>query len=92
MEKYDITDMYSFLPKKDLGLDNVKKIFLKSASNALNEIDGYTVIGYDEGSDYPENVMLLSQELISEKKKVAIVKKEDVVTAIVGYREIGRDG
>ena len=91
MEKYDITDMYSFLPKKELGLDKVKMIFLKSASNAMNEIDGYTVIGYDEASDYPENVVLLSQELISEKKKVAIIKKEAAVIAIAGYREIAVD-
>ena len=78
-----IFDVISWLPKKEIDIDELKTIFMKSFECVKDNT--YEVV-YDISGNVGENIINASDELIDEGKLVAYIKREDIVVAIVGYK------
>ena len=78
-----ILDVISWLPKKEIDIDELKTIFMKSFECIK---DNTFEVVYDISDNVGENIINVSNELINEGKLVAYIKREDIVVAIVGYK------
>lgn len=79
-----ILDVISWLPKKEIDIDELKTIFLKSFECVENTT--YEVV-YNIHDDVGEDIIAASNELINEGKLIAYIKHEDTVIALVSYKE-----
>ena len=79
-----ILDVISWLPKKEIDIDELKTIFLKSFECVENTT--YEVV-YNIPDDVGEDIIAASNELINEGKLIAYIKHEDTVIALVSYKE-----
>ena len=85
MNKFDITDIGIYLPRNMLNLDDVENIFFNYFNNSIKETNGYTLIEYNDSIYVSKNIFDFTNDLISENKAVAYIKKDDEVVAVVGY-------
>ena len=77
-------DVFSWLPQKEIDIDELKTIFLKSLEGIKD--DDYEVV-FEILDNVEVNIIEAANELISDKKSVAYIKREDTVIALVGYRQ-----
>lgn len=78
-----ILDVFSRLPAKEVCIEQIEEIFLKSCEGIIN--DKYTVV-HEVPENAGNNIIECQNELISEGKKVAYILQEGVIVALVGYR------
>ena len=79
-----VLDIFSWLPAKEISLEDIKKIVVALYDTKVN-IDGYT-IEMDMTEVANENVADVTEELLTEGKKVCYLLKEDRLIAAIGYR------
>ena len=78
-----ILDVFSWLPQKEIDIDELKTIFLKSLQGIKD--DDYEVV-FEIHDNVEVNIIEAANELMSDEKLVAYIKREDTVVAIVGYK------
>lgn len=78
-----ILDVFSWLPQKEIDIDELKTIFLKSLEGIKD--DDYEVF-FEILDNVEVNIIEAANELMSDEKLVAYIKREDTVVAIVGYK------
>ena len=78
-----ILDVFSWLPQKEIDIDELKTIFLKSLQGIKD--DDYEVL-FEILDNVEVNIIEAANELMSDEKLVAYIKREDTVVAIVGYK------
>ena len=78
-----ILDVFSWLPQKEIDIDELKTIFLKSLEGIKD--DDYEVL-FEILDNVEVNIIEAANELMSDEKLVAYIKREDTVVAIVGYK------
>lgn len=79
-----ILDIFSWLPKKEIDIDELKTIFLKSFEGIKDDV--YEVV-YEISDNAGVNVIEATNELMNEQKLVAYIKREDMVVALIGYTQ-----
>ena len=79
-----ILDVFSWLPPKEIDIDELKTIFLKSLEGIKD--DDYEVV-FKILDNVEVNIIEAANELISDKKSVAYIKRKDTVIALVGYKQ-----
>ena len=77
-----IFDVLSWLPKKEIDIDELTTIFLKSIDGIKDSV--YEVV-YEIPGNAVSNVIEASNELANEGKFVAYIKRGDTVVALIGY-------
>ena len=77
-----ILDVFSWLPKKEIDIDELTTIFLNSVGGIKDSV--YEVV-YQIPNDAVSNVIEASNELECEGKLVAYIKRGNIVIAIIGY-------
>ena len=79
-----ILDVFSWLPQNEVDIDELKAIFLKSFEGIKD--DDYEVV-FEILDNVEVEIMEAANELVSDKKSVAYIKREDAVIALVGYKQ-----
>lgn len=79
-----IFDVFSWLPAKEISIAEIEKILIDDREGITNSI--YSV-GYDIQDNVDANILNCINELLTEGKSVACVKKENTIIAVVGYKE-----
>lgn len=80
----DILDIFSWLPEKELGLEVIKRLALKLKDEKVNE-NGFS-LALELPSDANENITDVTDELISEGKKVCYLLRQGIIIAVIGYK------
>lgn len=80
----EVLDIFSWLPEKQITLEQLEQIFKDYKSGIYNS--EYTVIT-EKPDDISENILNSINELIEEGKKVAYILKGEDIIAVIGYRE-----
>lgn len=78
-----ILDIISWLPQKEIDIDKLETIFLKSIEGIKDE--DYDVV-FEIWDNTEVDIIEAANELMSDEKLVAYIKREDTVIAIVGYK------
>ena len=78
-----IFDVFSWLPRHEMDIEELIEIFKKSSEGIIDDV--YKVL-YDLPDNVGDNIVEAKTELISEGKKVAYIKREDAVIALIGYK------
>ena len=68
-----ILDVFSWLPQKEIDIDELKTIFLKSLEGIKD--DDYEVV-FEIHDNVEVNIIEAANELMSDKKSVAYIKRE----------------
>ncbi len=79
-----ILDLFSWLPAKEISIEEIEKIFMDDMKGIPNST--YSV-SYEIPNDANANVSNCVKELLAEEKNVACLKKENVIIAVIGYKE-----
>lgn len=78
-----VLDVFSMLPVKELSIEQIEDIFIKSFDGGEN--DTYAVVN-EISDDVGNNIVECQKELVSEGKQVAYIMQKDMVVAVVGYK------
>ena len=78
-----VLDVFSNLPAKELSIEQIEDIFLKSYDGVIN--DTYTVV-HELPDNAESNTVELKNELLREGKQVAYLLQDGVIVAVVGYK------
>lgn len=78
-----VLDVFSMLPVKELGIEQIEDIFIKSFDGGEN--DTYAVVN-EISDDVGNNIVECQKELVSGGKQVAYIMQKDMVVAVVGYK------
>ena len=79
-----ILDLFSWLPAKEISIEEIEKIFMDDMKGIPN---GTYSVSYGIPNDANANVSNCVKELLAEEKNVACLKKENVIIAVIGYKE-----
>ena len=79
-----VLDIFSNLPAKELSIEQIEDIFIKSCSGVIN--DTYTVV-YELPDSAESNTVELINELLREGKQVAYIMRQDFLVSVVGYKK-----
>ena len=79
-----IFDVISWLPKKEIDIDELKAIFMKSLEGIKD--NDYEVV-FEIFDNVEVNIIEAANELMSDEKSVAYIKREDIVVALVSYKK-----
>lgn len=79
-----VLDIFSNLPAKELSIEQIEDIFLKSYDGVIN--DTYTVV-HELPDNAERNTVELKNELLREGKQVAYLLQDGVIVAVVGYKK-----
>ena len=79
----DILDVFSWLPAKELSIDDIKKIVWDIEKRIPHE--GYSV-EYQLPPGADENKIEAVDELLSEGKLVCFLLKEVNIISVIGYK------
>lgn len=78
-----ILDIFSWLPEKELGLEEIE-IIVRDLENGIAH-EGYSVEHQlPAGAD--ENIVNAENELVQEGKKVCFLLKDGQTISMIGYR------
>ena len=78
-----VLDVFSYLPVIELSIEQIEDIFLKSCEGEID--DTYTVV-HNLPDNAKSNIIECRNELLGEGKNVAYIMREDIVVAVVGYK------
>lgn len=79
----DILDIFSWLPEKELSLEQIEKL-VKDLDNGIMH-EGYSV-EYKLPSGADENITNSMEELIEEGKRVCFLLRDKQIISVVGYK------
>ena len=75
-----VLDVFSNLPVKELSIEQIEDIFLKSCSGVVN--DTYTVV-HELPESAESNTVELKNELLREGKQVAYLQQDGVMVEVL---------
>ena len=78
-----VLDVFSNLPVIELSIEQIEEIFLKSCEGVVN--DTYTVV-HELPDNAESNMVECTNALLREEKQVAYIMRQDIVVAVVGYK------
>ena len=78
-----VLDIFSMLPAKELSVEQIEDIFLKSFDGVIN--DTYTVV-HELPDNAESNIVECTNDLLREGKQVAYIKRQDSIVSTVGYK------
>ena len=79
-----VLDIFSWLPAKEISLEQLEQIFIDCKSGIYNS--EYIVLS-ELPNNVSEDILTCKNELLKEGKKVAFILKEEKVIAVIGYQE-----
>ena len=79
-----VLDVFSWLPAKEISIDELKKIFIKHLNGTY---EGTYKVLLEMPDNADKNILNSRAELIEEGKDVACILKGGNVIAVVGYKE-----
>ena len=78
-----VLDVFSMLPAKELSIEQIEDIFLKSCEGVIDDI--YIVV-HELPDNAESNIMECTNDLLKEGKRVAYLMQNDLVVSVVGYK------
>ena len=78
-----VLDVFSMLPAKELSVEQIEDIFLKSYNGVVN--DTYMVV-HELPDNAESNIVECKNELLREGKQVAYIMWQDSIVSVVGYK------
>ncbi len=78
-----ILDLFSWLPEKELSIEQIRSIFLKSCEGIADSIH---VVAHEIPDNAGLHIIECKNELLSEGKMIAYIMKGDMVVALIGYK------
>lgn len=78
-----ILDVFSWLPEKELSIEQIKNIFLMSCEGIDDNI---YVVAYAIPDNAELHIIECKNELLSEGKMVAYIMRGDMVVSLIGYK------
>ena len=78
-----VLDIFSYLPAKELSIEQIEDIFLKFCDGIIN--DTYKVV-HELPDNADGNTVELKKELLQEEKQVAYILRQSMIVSVVGYR------
>lgn len=82
--KPHVLDIFSWLPAKEISLEQLEQIFMDYNSGSHN--NEYDVL-FELPDNATENILTCKNELLEEGKHVAYILKKENVIAVIGYKE-----
>ena len=79
-----ILNIFSYLPSKEISLEQVEQIFIDYKSGSYN---GEYIVLSELPSNATENILACKDELLREKNSIAYILKEKNIVAVIGYKE-----
>ena len=79
-----VLDIFSWLPAKEISLEQLEQIFIDYKSGILNS--EYMVLS-EHPNTVSEDILTCKNDLLKEGKNVAFILKEEKVIAVIGYQE-----
>lgn len=79
-----VLDVFSWLPAKEISIDELKKIFIEHFNGAY---EGKYKVLLEMPDNANKNILNSRAELIEEGKDVACILKGGNAIAVVGYKE-----
>lgn len=86
MEKYSVFDIFSYVPKREIDLEQLETIFVNESNNVNAAANGYYVEKYKQSHELEKNIKIAVEDLQNEGKKIAFIKKGRKIIAVVGYK------
>ena len=77
-----VLDIFSWLPAKEISLEQLEQIFIDYKSGILNS--EYMVLS-EHPNTVSEDILTCKNDLLKEGKNVAFILKEEKVIAVIGY-------
>lgn len=78
-----VLDVFSMLPAKELSIEQIEDIFLKSCEGVIDAT--YTVV-HELPDNAESNIMECTNDLLKEGKRVAYLMQNGLVVSVVGYK------
>lgn len=78
-----ITDMFSWLPAKEISIEELERIFIEHL-NGTYEGEYKVLLEMPDNAD--KNILDSRTEMIEEGKSVACILKGEKIIAVVGYK------
>ena len=79
-----VLDIFSWLPAKQISLEQLEQIFIDYKSGIYNS--EYIVLS-EHPNTVSEYILTCKNDLLKEGKNVAFILKEEKVIAVIGYQE-----
>lgn len=86
MEEYRVLDIFSYVPKQKIDLEQLETIFVNESNNVNAATNGYYVEKYKQSHKLEKNIKIAVEDLQNEGKKIAFIKKGRKIIAVVGYK------
>ena len=80
-------DIFSYVPKHFIDLEQLESIFNNGIDDMNYSVNDYQVERYEQGCELEENISMAVDDLKSDEKKIAFIKKDEKIIAVIGYRE-----
>ena len=80
-----ILDMFSWLPAHELSLEKIEDIFINYILG--NQPDDRYMISHEFPENISEDILQYQKEATEAGKKVVCILKENILVALIGYRE-----
>ena len=75
MEEYSVLDIFSYVPKQKIDLEQLETIFVNEINNVNAATNGYYVEKYKQIHELEKNIKIAVEDLQNEGKKIAFIKK-----------------
>ena len=86
MEEYSVFDIFSYVPQREIDLEQLETIFVNESNNVNAATNGYYVEKYKPSHELEKNIKIAVEDLQNEGKKIAFIKKGRKIIAVVGYK------
>ena len=78
-----VLDVFSMLPAKELSIEQIEGIVKNSFDGIIN--DTYAVV-HELPDNAEGNTVELINDLLREGRQVAYIMRQDIIVAVVGYK------
>ncbi len=88
MKKYKVLDIFSYVSKNIIDLNQLEDIFHNGINDARYVVNGYHAERYEQGCKLEENIKMAVCDLENEGKNIAFIKEHKKIIAVIGYKEL----
>ncbi len=79
-----VSDIFSWLPAKEMGLEQLKQIFEEYYTGTYK---GEYIVSLEMPCNIENDLLNCRADLMKEGKKVGYILKDNIVIALIGYKE-----
>lgn len=84
MEENSVLDIFSYVPKQKIDLEQLETIFVNEINNVNAATNGYYVEKHKQIHELEKNIKIAVEDLQNEGKKITFIKKGRKIIAVVG--------